>query len=473
MSRFHKVISSLLVVTMLVTGVAATAVAADVPAIEQEATTSVLTAPTVSGTLTGGQFAKIWLGLTPKSIRENVTITAEWDRDNPTNNGLGFFVLNPANLQAVVNGGAIQSNNIGASGPIANAPGNQQGTAFFADGEDFTVVVFNDSPTDANFTLSATNATFSDDSGQVRDPNAAAEAAPAADAAATTAPAAEAAPAATPVPAAAVAVTSTAASTATTPAAATAEAAAPAAVSATPFVLTAEQVKGSLPNLNDQHFLGLTPNERDGEIGLTLAFDPQDNSELSRRINFWVLDNAGLTAYVGGTNASEVAIAAGNRTFSGLSNERVATFKATGVGPYTVIVYNNSQVPATYTLTAKGAILQDDSLQTDTAQELAPAGCVAAAAATTPTASDTATTTAPAAAATTATTGTAAAATTTTPTAREGEPGGSYTVKAGDTLALIARDIYGDFQLYTGICTFNAIADCARIEIGDVIKLPT
>jgi uncharacterized surface protein with fasciclin (FAS1) repeats len=44
---------------------------------------------------------------------------------------------------------------------------------------------------------------------------------------------------------------------------------------------------------------------------------------------------------------------------------------------------------------------------------------------------------------------------------------------AGDTLATIARDVYGDFQLYEELCAFNNIADCNVIEIGDVIKLPT
>ncbi len=59
------------------------------------------------------------------------------------------------------------------------------------------------------------------------------------------------------------------------------------------------------------------------------------------------------------------------------------------------------------------------------------------------------------------------AATTLTP----GE-GVTYTVVSGDTLATIALAAYGDLNLYTDLCTFNTIANCDVIEIGDVINLP-
>lgn len=62
---------------------------------------------------------------------------------------------------------------------------------------------------------------------------------------------------------------------------------------------------------------------------------------------------------------------------------------------------------------------------------------------------------------------TVAVATTLTP----GE-GVTYTVVAGDTLATIALAAYGDLNLYADLCTFNNIANCDVIEIGDVINLP-
>ncbi len=412
-----------------------------------------VSAKSLAGTLTGGQFARLWLGLTPDERDAQITLIADWDRDAPTSNGVTFYVLTAANVASVNAGGTLQANNIAAGGAFSQGQGNQQIAGFKATDGAYTVIMANDSATDANFTISATNAVLTDDSGQARDPNAAMVAPEAA-------PVVEAAPVAAPV-------TETVATTVTTVTTTTTVEAAPVAEVAvvapgTPVVVQQAELKGSLPGDGVQHYLGLTPNERDGNISLTLAYDPQDNQELARRMNFWVLDAQGLQRYVDGTPASDVAVAAGSRSFTGPANERVATFNATGLGPYTVIVYNNSLVPATYSLAAVGGLLLDDAGQTDTAKALGVAAPVAASAATT---------------ATTATTATAATAATTTAAAttpgREGEPGGTYTVKAGDTLALIARDIYGDYTLYQAICTFNGIADCARIEIGDVIKLPT
>ena len=60
----------------------------------------------VSGVLTGGQFAKIWLGLTPTNRGDNVTLITEWDQNFPDANGLGFFVLDQDGLTSVRNGSA-------------------------------------------------------------------------------------------------------------------------------------------------------------------------------------------------------------------------------------------------------------------------------------------------------------------------------------------------------------------------------
>jgi len=59
------------------------------------------------------------------------------------------------------------------------------------------------------------------------------------------------------------------------------------------------------------------------------------------------------------------------------------------------------------------------------------------------------------------------------PVVRQGAPGGAYVVQPGDTMALIARDIYGDYNVYTDICSFNGLSDCSVIEVGDTLNLPT
>jgi len=341
------------------------------------------------------------------------------------------------------------------------------GASFNANGlGPYTVVVINDSNQDANFTLRVTNGFITDDSAQVTDPSAPTTA--------ITTTAAATATTAAPAPVTAVTTTTATTTTVAAPAATTATtttvaATATPAPAATTAVTTGGRVRaaslsGSLPVQNDQHFLGLEPEGRDTQITLRLTIEPQDSSELARRLNFWVLDSAGFRQFLGGTDASDVAIAAGNRVFRGLENERVASFRATGTGDYTVIVYNNATVPGGYELNIEGGFLIDDNSQTNESQS-AGVGTTAAVTGTTTT---TGTTAAPVSA-TTATTAT----TTTTAAARAGAPGGTYTVQSGDTMALIARDIYGDLQLYDELCAFNSITNCNVIEVGDVIQLPT
>jgi uncharacterized surface protein with fasciclin (FAS1) repeats len=48
-----------------------------------------------------------------------------------------------------------------------------------------------------------------------------------------------------------------------------------------------------------------------------------------------------------------------------------------------------------------------------------------------------------------------------------------YTVQPGDTLSLIARDIYGEIGYWDEICAYNNLADCNTIEVGQEIRLPT
>jgi ATP-dependent DNA helicase DinG len=482
-SKWQRLLGAALVALLLTTSLTPVAMAATPAAVAQQVTE----ATELTALLPGGEFYKVWLALTPDGPNVNVTVTAEWDRDNALETGVGFYVLDENNLAAVVNGEPLPANNvgIGSSNFFLNGSSNMQGTSFSATGTSYTVVLFNDSNSDANVTLRVTNATISDDSGQVSAPGATDDATADATATmtdtatttdtttvATTDTVTDTATDTTDTAADATdTVTDTAATTETvaaTPAATEAAATTAAAVPAGP--VRAETMEGELPEQYNQHFLALEPSVRDGDITLVLTYDPQDSTELARRINFWVLDDAGFRRYQDGESASAVAIAAGSQSFiePDTSNKREASFQATGFGPYTVIVQNNSRVPATYQLAVTGGVLVDDSAQTLTAQQ---AGGVTATGTTTGTVATTATTTTTAAAdATTATTTTA---TTTAGTGVAGTPGGTYTVQSGDTLAIIARDIYGDYRLYEQLCAFNNIADCNVIEVGQVINLPT
>lgn len=477
--KLRQVLSAWLIAAMLLstTAVLATPPVMAAPAAQVES-------QQVAGTLPGGEFAKIWLALTPETRGQNMTIKTTWDRNDPASNGVGFFVLDADGLRSVLSGSAdVREANISAGSRLSpESPDNELGSVINATGEQYTIVLFNDSNSDANFTLSVENGMVSDDSDQVRDLTASPTPATDEDAAegegddemaddaetdAADEPAAEETPAPvapTATPAATAAVTETAETEE-----ATTDEDSMSDVVAEDGVVRAQELSGELPNQNDQHYLALEPSVRDGEVVLTLSFDPQDSSELARRLNFWVLDENGFNQFTDASQnvvLSQIAIAAGSSAPDLAANQRQARFTSSGFGPYTVVVYNNSNVPGTYTLRADGGVLIDDSNQTLTAQR-AMTGTTTTATSDTDDEEDTAEETADTDTATTTTT------TTATSGGREGTPGGTYTVQAGDTLSLIARDIYGEIGLWEELCAYNNLTDCNNIEVGQVLQLPT
>lgn len=49
----------------------------------------------------------------------------------------------------------------------------------------------------------------------------------------------------------------------------------------------------------------------------------------------------------------------------------------------------------------------------------------------------------------------------------------TYTVKQGDTLSKIARDVLGDMSLWPELCRINNISNCDLIHPGTVLQLPS
>lgn len=466
-SKIWRITMALMAALLVVSSFAGTASAATEAApVAQELRTQ-----EIKGTIPGGQSAEIWLGLETVTPNERITLISTWDRLDPAGNGLGFYVLTDQQRSEVLSGtNPAQSNLATGSRLSPESPENEVGAEFQATSDAFTLIVYNDSTSDANFTISATNAFITDGSGQVEDAMAMAdeeeemagdeETEAGEEAAEEEAPTPTAAPEEEEEPAA-----DEAEPVATPEAAAEAdeEEAEPTPVAVTtPGVIQAQELEGELPEQGDQHFLGLEPSVRDGRMDLVMAFDPRDNSQLATRIGFWVLGQDAFNRYLNPNEdvvLSQVAVAAGSPGQPGLeSNEFSATVNASGFGPYTVVVYNNSNVPATYSLRVDGGALIDDSGQTQTAMMSLD---------------DTETMT-----------GTVAAGEEADATAievddeaaapgRTGEPGGTYTVVAGDTLSLIARDIYGDVGLWEELCAYNELADCNILEVGDVLELPT
>jgi hypothetical protein len=119
----------------------------------------------------------------------------------------------------------------------------------------------------------------------------------------------------------------------------------------------------------ERHFLSVTPDVRDGLIQFHLHFDPQDVRDLLGNFNFLVLDEDGLRRMIAGARAEELNLATGFPIpFNPFPNELQASFTASGSAPYTVIVYNQSDVPATYILTTEGGVLIDQYGQTNEAK---------------------------------------------------------------------------------------------------------
>lgn len=457
---FQQYIAAMLVAVLLTASFATLVTAAPGGAVATQETP--LRATTVQGTIPGGEFAEIWLDLETKNIGETITLLTEWNTYDL--GGLNFYVLDAGDRAAVVSGTPPRDANVSAGNPVRDA-GNQQNAAIRATAQNYTVIVKNESNNDAMFTLSVTNGTLIDSSGNVVDPTAPVSSEDTADEDAV----AEDAVAEDAVAEDAVAEDTTTAETATTETATTETAAitetvesdSSAAVSES-GVVSAKELSGELPNQDDQHYFGLEPSVKDGTIKLLLSYEPQDKKELSRRLNFWVLNEEAFKKYQDGSRLSAVATAAGSTNNQTADNERVAEVDASGLTPFTVIVYNSSTVPAEYTLTVDGGLLIDDSGQSKTA-----AAAVAAPEAVTEEDAD-------AAAATTApSTDTTTTAAETAPASVSSDAGETYTVQAGDTLSKIALSVYGDINAYTVICEKNQVPDCNVIEVGDTLVLPT
>lgn len=121
-------------------------------------------------------------------------------------------------------------------------------------------------------------------------------------------------------------------------------------------------VSGQLPDANKMHFLQVQPTVRDGIVTLTLSMDPKG---AQNSVNMWVLNHQELQSYQAGAKLSTVALATGNPMPGKSDSYKVqSSFKAVGNESYTVAIYNRTQSPASYTLTANGANLIDDSGQT-------------------------------------------------------------------------------------------------------------
>ena len=126
-----------------------------------------------------------------------------------------------------------------------------------------------------------------------------------------------------------------------------------------------DRLQGALDTPYAQHYLGLFPNVVNGNVTVMLDFDPKDSQALRENINFWVLDADSLRRVVAGGRPEDYDLATGTFVTAGPDEGKLrADFNASGRAEYTLIIYNNSAVPATYSVQVIGAGLADTIGQT-------------------------------------------------------------------------------------------------------------
>lgn len=135
--------------------------------------------------------------------------------------------------------------------------------------------------------------------------------------------------------------------------------------------LRATKVHGELDKGYSKHYLLIEPTQRDAIITLTLNIEPQDKRRVANKVNLLLLTEDGLRRVQAGDKPEDLAFATGNPTIVDRDAppkqifNKTASFKASGNGPYTVVVYSRGPIPTSYTLTAENAEIVDGSSQVE------------------------------------------------------------------------------------------------------------
>lgn len=294
---------------------------------------------TVRGPLLQGelpyQYNAHYLGLEPNLRDGIVALTLVYDpQNNPNLRGfVNFFVLDEDGLRRFVAGADPEPLAIAGGAPLQfDRIGNKMGAAFRASGRGhYTVIVYNNSLLPVTYQLTVEGGVLIDSANQT--------------------------------------LATGAQSTETTPTA-TAEPTPAAVEPLNPLGSAAGQrLTGLLSNTIGRHYLSAVPAIRDGTLLFNFHYDPLDQPLLHGSVNFWVLDEAGLNAIIRGEKPVDVNLATGFPVpFTPFPNELQANFNASGKGPYTVVVYNQTALPATYELLVDGGTLYDRYGQTSEAK---------------------------------------------------------------------------------------------------------
>ncbi|MCE7982056.1 MAG: hypothetical protein DYG89_12745 [Caldilinea sp. CFX5] len=324
----------------------------------------------VQGLLPGDAYAQIWLGLEPEFADAQITVLVEWDRLLPANHGLNFFIFDEQQLRRLgEEDGSFSALALaaGSANFALSTPDNVVGAGFRATGwATYALVLLNESPQAATFTLRVTNGFVTDGAHQVTVLDPPPQSAPVNTAAVVLTP--------TPLVTTAAFTETTMVDTINTLTVTTLPTPPPTPVmtpiqSPTPAIRPAARtslgrnkreltIKGTLATPHAQQLIRLKPHKVNAQLLLRLA--PADVATMAPAdatgLNFWVFDEVGFRQYLTGAEPDTLALTTGKAVFRSMSNERVAGFRAVDTAPYTVVIYSTQATfPISYTLRIEGA----------------------------------------------------------------------------------------------------------------------
>lgn len=368
--------------------------------------------PTVSGQL-NEQFAKHYLGLQVIDPSQPVTIKMDYQpqHSHTVDEGSGFYVFKQSGFDRYVNA-EPPAETVFVTGSTESMSGAKTKVARIGStdaSEIVTIVVYNDTQMDLSYTLTGENVTFVDESGE----QVVSGSTPAVPATATPAPA-DPQPAAGPAPA------------------------------VTTNAVRSAWVQGELNEQFAKHYLGLEVIDTGLPVTIKMEYDPQDNRQTDDGSGFYVFKQSGFDRYVNAAPPSESAFATSSLDAMEGTKRKVAEIGINDVGEVvTLVTYNDTTMPFSYTLTGENVLFLDDSGEQVEGDRVVvqqpPAGTTASSA----------------------------------PAGEGIQLGGSYTVQAGDTLGTISSQAYGSTVYWSAICTANSLSNCDIIEVGDVLTIPT
>lgn len=138
--------------------------------------------------------------------------------------------------------------------------------------------------------------------------------------------------------------------------------------------LRATQVHGELAKGYSKHYLALAPTQDDATIALTLNIETEDIRRVANKVNFLLLTEDALRRVEAGEKPEDMSLGTGqpavvdHDTAPKQIFNKTTSFKASGKGVYTIIVYSRAPIPISYTLSVENAEIVDESGQVTAVQ---------------------------------------------------------------------------------------------------------